>query len=137
MAGIPWYTIPGWWAPIGTFLAVLYAIIHTWIWPWWTRPKLEMSHTGAPPDCVKTGLTSQQADGHLAERYCFRLRVKNTGQRTAENIEVYAERLQRQGDDGGFKDVDHFPPHDLLWADIERSTQSISPGLSRHSRVHC
>jgi hypothetical protein len=135
MVGNPWYTIPDWWAAIGTISAVAYAIFHEWMLALWRRPKLEMSTAGAPPDCVKTTLTSQRTDEHLADRYHFRLRVKNTGQSTAENVEVYAERLERQGDNGGFKDVDGFPPMDLLWAHVGRSTQSISPGLSRHCEL--
>ncbi|MBI4876124.1 MAG: hypothetical protein HY822_15915 [Acidobacteria bacterium] len=132
MPGNPWYAIPDWWAVVGTLLTLIYAIFHEELWTWWRRPKIKISIQVKHPDCVKTTLPKQNSSEFYSECYRFRLRVQNFGETTAEAVEVYAERLQHQLDDGSLEDVERFPPMNLLWAHVRRSTQSISPGLCRH-----
>jgi hypothetical protein len=79
---------------------------------------------------VKTTLTDGTGKV-VAEAYYFRLLIKNSGKRRAEEVEVYAEKLERE-DGKHFRTVDEFPPMDLKWSHVGRPLQSISPGLQKH-----
>ncbi len=125
-----WWTKAEWWSAIGTVSAVVVALFGESIWAWFRRPKLDVSIRVSRPDCVKTNFTDQ-AGRVVAEAYYFRLSVKNRGKRRAEDVEVYAERLEAD-EDGDFKVVAEFPPMDLKWSHVGRPLQSIAPGLQKH-----
>jgi hypothetical protein len=100
-----------------------------------------------PPDCVQIPYVeySQQA-GQIARRqatsYYMRILVKNTGNVTARNVEVYAKALKQERN-SRWEPIEDFPPMNLVWSNsppephfTERTyLPFLSPGSSRHCDV--
>ena len=118
-----WWTKAEWWSAIGTVSAVVVALFAESVWAWLRRPKLDLSIQVARPDCMKTNFTDQTGQV-VADVYYFRLSIRNRGKRRAEDVEVYAERLE-VSEEGDLKVVAEFPPMDLKWSHIGRPLQSI------------
>ncbi len=125
-----WWAKPEWWSAIGTVSAVIVALFGETIWAWFRRPKLDLSISVQRPDCVRTKLTDN-AGRIVADCYYFRVLVSNRGKRRAEDVELYAERLQQE-ENGKFNTVVAFPPMDLRWSHVGKPLQGISPGLHKH-----
>lgn len=135
-----WQSVRGWLGvivPAGLgFIAVWQDRIRLWI----TRPKLEVFARTAQPDCdlthFNTEYPARDAAGHRtgvksARCYYFRLRVKNAGERLAEKVEVYVERVERRLVDGTFSILENFPPMNLRWAHVGGATRDLGPDMER------
>jgi hypothetical protein len=60
-----------------------------------------------------------------------RMLIKNDGATRAESVSVYARRLSRRdGDD--LTPLAWFIPMDLKWAEDEKASTAISPGVERN-----
>lgn len=92
-----------------------------------------MSISVRQPDCVRTTLTNQSGQVS-ADCYFFRALVVNRGKRRAVDVELYAEKLERQ-EGGKFTPVAQFPPMDFKWSHVGKPLQSISPGLKKHCDI--
>lgn len=100
------------------------------VWACIRRPKLDLSISVRQPDCVETTLTDESGQV-VADCYYFRVLVRNDGKRIAKDVELYAEKLERE-EDGKFTPVVQFPPMDFRSSHVGRPLQSISPGLKKH-----
>ncbi len=106
-------------------------------------PRLSVSITAAPPDCLKAPLGLQyvhpESDPNtgptLIGNYALRLRVSNDGETPAENIEVIADELQVRNATGQYVRVPTFIPVNLVWASMPGRLMyldRISPGTHKH-----
>jgi hypothetical protein len=100
----------------GTLLLAFVAIFPDTVRGWFYNPTLEVSIKTQPPDSIAVPIT--RADGTvIADSFYFRLWVKNIGNTTAENVEVYAsELLRRRADNITWEHVNEFPPMNLRWS---------------------
>jgi hypothetical protein len=71
-----------------------------------------------PPDCIKI-LTTTGANSN-AESYYFRLRIKNDGNREAQDVEVRALKLRITPNGGAGRDDPNFVPLNLTWANTDK-----------------
>ena len=60
-----------------------------------------------------------------ADVYYFRLRVDNTGNAAARDVQVYVARVERQRADKQYETVERFVPMNLMWAITRQSTLPI------------
>jgi hypothetical protein len=154
MGGNKIMTVTDWIVAIGTAVMAIVAIIAIFqdkIRSWLLRPKLQVFLQVASPDCTKTKFrysiqepimpstnTASSTAGILpasneTEAYFFRLRVANTGNQKAENVEVFAAKLTRRLADGTFKEVDSFLPMNLVWSYLNwLFFPAISPGIYKY-----
>lgn len=108
------------------------------------RPKLNLDILPYPPDCMRTTFrqtftiydpASGRAGFEKTEEipcYYFRLRVINTGNCEAREVEVFAKDLKWHNR-GEFERVDRFTPMNLLWSDVRQPFLPIlSPQIPRH-----
>jgi hypothetical protein len=70
-----------------------------------------------------------------AVAYYFRLRIENTGNQTAQSVEVFASKLSRQQADGKtYKQFDSFLPMNLRWS---HSGDMVFPAIAPGTYKHC
>jgi len=119
---------------IGTIALALVAAFQDIIRAWVMRPKLDASITMAPPDCHKTKMKSRGALGWVeADCYYFRIRVRNSGNRRAEQVEILAKELIKQQRDGSLTKLTWFLPMSLSWSHVQRPLlDGISPEMEKH-----
>lgn len=114
-----------------TVLLAIVAVFQDRIRAWVMQPRLDISVAGGPPDCHKTEM-APRVGGQVRPVYYLRFRVRNSGSRRAELVEVYAEELLRQQADGSFRRVDEFLPMNFLWSHIGQPILGgISPGMEK------
>jgi hypothetical protein len=108
------------WAGVGATLFLgLVALFQENFKRWWWRPKFDVSVENGPPDCVQIDIRGAYSAGQIirASSYYLRVKVRNTGNETARNVEIYATALTRQQQAGGqWERVKSFPPMNLVWA---------------------
>jgi len=98
------------------------------------RPDLELRIAPTSPDCVKIPTLSRQRI--TADAYYIRARVANTGNRRADNVEVYAAGLLRRQSDGSFTKEKDFLPMSMTWAHTEDIVlPAILPGAERYCGI--
>lgn len=70
----------------------------------------------------------------MANSIYLRLWVKNVGNATAKNVEVYAKELRRKRADGTWERVALFPPMNLKWANAGGLIYfpNIAPEMGKH-----
>lgn len=112
---------PEWLAAWATLLAVLVAVFNEQIRARVWRPRLTASIQTALPDCVAIPIYKPDTEEFVADGMFLRMRVKNHGNATAKNVEVFAAGLQVQRN-GSWDDVHRFPPGNLSWADQPHPT---------------
>lgn len=131
-----------WVEAIGTMLAVIVALaialFQDKMRAWIMRPKLDVSIDVSPPDCHKTKMgvsyvTPPRTEEYI-DAYRFRLKVTNSGNETAESVEVFAAQLSKQQADRTFKKVDSFLPMNLVWSHFQprQIFFAISPSTNKH-----
>jgi hypothetical protein len=127
-----WGTYADWAVATATLLLAIVAAFQDWLRARWNRPRLAVSARTKPPDCVAVPFTNQHGD-LVAQCYYLRLRIQNDSRNQANNVEVYAERLQRRHGHA-WVDVQFFPPMNLRWANAGGAIRLVSiPGrTSRH-----
>jgi len=134
------------WAVIGTFFAAVTALIIA-IWSEWFKtlffePKLEILYEHKWPDVLKSPLkqinlavsnSSTESNG-FGVCYFFRFRIKNKGNRTANNVEVIVRNIEQKNINGKFKRYDKFIPLNLAWSfeNGKKSFDRINPGMEKH-----
>lgn len=128
--------LAAWLEAIGTLLLAIVAVFQDRIRGLLSTPKLDAEVNLEPPDCHKTyfGSSSQEEGGVIAvPTYYFRIRVLNSGNRKAENVEVFAAELLRRQADGTFATVESFLPMNLTWSHIRKLFfPAISPDMYKH-----
>jgi len=96
------------------------------------RPILKVSILTKPPDCNAVPLTTPDGQ-HIADSFYFRLWIRNIGNATANNVEVYANELLRRRADDTLEKVAEFPPMNLSWSHIHKIYfPVIVPGMGKH-----
>ncbi len=110
---------PEWLAAIGTIAAVVIAlflaVFHERLRRWGWHPLLDIRFTSSPPDCHST-IVTDKARNLALPCYYFRIRVCNSGNTSAENVEVFIERIERRRADGTYENWEQFLPLNLLWS---------------------
>lgn len=141
--------IAQWLEAIGSIIAALVAlgtVLYFEIWkPRRDHPELDISISMAPPDCLKSPMSSQSISESTIERveeivvadsYLLRFRVTNNGNAKAESVEVFASNLSKQHADGSFKKVTSFLPMNLQWDNHpDIFMPMISPGMYKHCKL--
>jgi len=79
---------------------------------------------------VRTSIT--ESSTVVADCYYARIGVINTGKSAARNVEVFAGDLLKRRSDGTFVRISAFPSMNLKWSHIQRSKQTILPGMQKH-----
>lgn len=133
-----WGTVAQWAAAAATSAAVLVALFKDAVLRRWYRPKLHVSIKNRPPDCHKTTIHfTYEAKSVSAGRYYFRLWVSNEGSELAENVQVFAAKLEKQGPGGIFNEIANFLPMNLRWSETggrdnpEVFADGISPKMGK------
>jgi hypothetical protein len=68
--------------------------------------------------------------------YYLRIWIENVGNQRAEQVQVFASKLNRKQPDGTFAEVSSFLPMNLRWAHIDRPyLESLSPRMGQHCNV--
>jgi len=94
------------------------------------RPKLGLEVNPEPPDFHHTLVSHPSAPGAPADAYYFNLRVLNTGNSRAEQVEVFVADVLLQQEDGSFRRLTSFLPKNLLWSWTEKPfLDALSPGM--------
>jgi hypothetical protein len=110
------------------------------------HPTLVVSAITKLPDCVKIPYVEQRWEiiGSAMQvvrtettSYYLRVRVKNSGNETARNVEVYAKELNQEFKDGRRERVDDFPPMNLIWSNSSPANRITLPFLPPESSRHC
>jgi hypothetical protein len=99
-----------------------------------TKPKLDIKVDTTSPDCVKTPLKYKKGVKQFdSEGYYIRIRILNTGNYQANNVEVFMSELQKKQADGSYKKLDTFLPMNLTWTNINNIYfPAISPEMYKH-----
>lgn len=134
--GLAYGVVTDWLTAIGTLAAVVAALVlaifHEHLRQWLWRPKLEILLENRPPDCHLTVMTNL-ATREQADCYYFRIRVRNSGKASAENVQVFIEEVREQRADGTFESWTEFLPLNLLWAHYRNiDFPSIPPSVYKH-----
>lgn len=124
--------VADWVVATGTLVLAAVAVFQETIRGWFYRPAFQASVKTEPPDCVAVPFT--RSDGtFLANGVYLRLLIKNVGNATAKNVEVYAKELCRERADGTWERVAAFPPMNLRWANVGMMYfPSIAPEMGKH-----
>jgi hypothetical protein len=109
---------------IGTIILAFVAVFQEWLRRLVIRPVLKLDARVARPDCHKTKLSV----GY--DVYYFRLRVENTGNDAAHDVQLYLASVERQRRDKKYDPVERFEPMNLLWAVVRKPTlPTLLPGM--------
>ena len=117
------------------------------------RPKLDMTASTRPPDCFLDKVYTEDGRGHhdnpnreplrdWAGCCWLRALVRNTGNVSAESVEIYITELRRC-DNGSYVPARSFAPRRLIWANTlstsnprgEAVLPSIHPEISRYCDI--
>jgi hypothetical protein len=154
--GAGWYPDlePGSWAQwVGgfvTFLAVLVALFGEWIRGRIFGPKLDVTVSIEPPDCVRveTSYTYEfhrdsvvsEEEGSVDSVY-VRMKGQNTGRSVARDVQVFAESVMMLVPGEGWQPVRIFPSMNLPWSDLppdaDPKLRMFFPGLGPTMSKHC
>jgi len=117
---------------LGTLVLAAMAVLQQTILGWLYHPRFHVSSKTEPPDCVAVPFTDRDGT-FVADSVYLRLWVKNIGNATAENVEVYAKELRLQRADGERERVGAFPPMNLKWAHFGTTyCPNIVPDMGKH-----
>ena len=123
--------------PIGTWILAAVAVTSATIAAFQSRlsrllvrPKLGLEVNPEPPDFHHTLVSHPSVQGAPADAYYFNLRVLNTGNSRAEQVEVFVADVLMQEVDGSFRRLTSFLPKNLLWSWTEKPfLDALSPGM--------
>jgi len=128
--------LAAWLVAIGTLLLAVIAIFQDVVRAWILRPKLAVSASTQPP-CSHANVTaiknktSLEPD-HVSGVY-MRVKVENRGNSTARGVEVFAERLAKEQQDGSYRNVTAFDPMNLVWSHIGSPImEAIPPRMHKY-----
>jgi hypothetical protein len=124
-----------WATAFATFILAIVAIFQDKIRARIKRPELNAEINCSPPDCHKTKykiMISDNRSYRSADSYFFRMRIINNGNEKAENVEVYAYKLERKSNDK-YKELKWFLPLNLGWTHYGTPfIEAISPKMEKH-----
>jgi len=116
---------------IGTLVLAAVAVFQESIRSCFYHPTLQISIGTRAPDCFAVPIRTP--GGTFANSVYLRLWIENTGNATAENAEVYAERLRVRRVDNEWELVGTFPPMNLKWAYFGNMYfPRIAPRMGKH-----
>ena|GEM_PF-429350 len=139
-------------ATIATLMAVGAALFKEKIIGWLYPPKLIVSAKMSPPDIDKipdvrmfmSGGISITAPSPISmssiDTYFLRLWVQNVGRSKAENVQVFAAKLERKIAGDSFEPVDSFLPMNLRWAfgsETPTHAETFAEAILPEMGVHC
>lgn len=94
------------------------------------RPRLGLEVRAEPPDFHHTLVSHPTGGSEPADAYYFNLRVRNTGNSRAEQVEVFVADVLVQQEEGTFARLQSFLPKNLLWSwTLEPFLPALSPGM--------
>jgi hypothetical protein len=94
------------------------------------RPRLNLEIRPEPPDFHHTLVSHPSGTGAPADAYYFNLRVRNTGNSRAEQVEVFVADVLMKQADGSFRRLTSFLPKSLLWSwTLKPFLDALSPGM--------
>lgn len=123
--------------PIGTWVLAIVAITSATIAAFQSRiarllvrPKLGLEVHAEPPDFHHTLVSHPTSPDVTADAYYFNLRIRNTGNSRAEQVEVFVADVLAQQPDGTYTRVASFLPKNLLWSwTLTPFLEALSPGM--------
>ena len=118
---------------VAAIVALFIAIFHEQLSRLFWHPTLEIRFENQPPDSNLMPVTNIRS-GAQADCYYFRIRVYNTGNTRAENVEVFIEEVRRRGADSTFERWRNFIPLNLLWSHYQ---QPYFPAIPQGTYKHC
>jgi hypothetical protein len=127
-----------WVTGIGTLVLAAVAVGQETIRGWFYRPTLSVSIKTEPPDCMAVPERFLKPPAAIVEVTAVYLRilVRNGGNATALNTEVYVDEIYRKRTDGLWESIAGFPPMNLTWSDVGGMYFArIAPGMSKHCDV--
>lgn len=96
-------------------------------------PRLLVGTTGKPPDCHMLKAKQESPKGIESVDCCYlRIRVRNAGHVTAQQVEVYVAEIQQRQPNRSYKTLQDHPSNKLVWSysDPRISTlSSLHPGI--------
>jgi len=123
-----------------TLLAILVALFKDKFWAWAQRPRLSVRIKMQPPDCLSIPLMGQDPVTNQVlsiDAYYFRLWVENSGGQ-ANNVQVFANRLERDSGEGVYEEVPAFLPMSLKWSNMPDPPPPIYASALHHKMGrHC
>jgi len=133
------------WAALGTFFAAITALIIA-VWgdslkSIFFKPNLELKYIHEWPDALKIPFSErfsaipekESDDKNFNQSYFFRFRIKNEGNRPANNVEVLIKNID-QKTDGVFQPYKKFIPLNLGWSfeNGKKNIDQLNPGIEKH-----
>ncbi len=134
------------WAVLGTFFAAITALIIA-VWgdslrSIFFKPKLELKYIHEWPDALKIPFSEKYSaipkkkldDNSFSQSYFFRFRIKNEGNRPANNVEVIIKNIDQKTKDGIFQPYKKFIPLNLGWSfeNGKKNIDRLNPGIEKH-----
>lgn len=135
------------WLVIATFSAAIVALFVAMFGEWLKsllfKPKLQLLYEHNWPDAIKTPINWKRVNPPAEENtiqgtgvcYYFRFRVKNNGNRPANNVEVYVNKIEKQNVDKSFKSYKSFIPLNLGWSNSQ--SKIYMPSIYAKLEKHC
>lgn len=135
------------WLVIATFSAAIVALFLAMFGEWLKslvfKPKLQVLYDHNWPDAIKIPINWKRINPPAEEStiqgtsfcYYFRFRVKNKGNRPANNIEVFVNKIEKQNVDKSFKSYKSFIPLNLGWSNSD--SQIYMPAIYAKLEKHC
>jgi len=122
---------------VGTIALAVLAVFGETVRSWFRKPKLVLSVVCEPPDCVSIPSERQiRYDRRRADTIYLRVLVKNNGNESATNVEVYAEKLSRLRADQNWDLLTQFPPMNLVWSNFgQMYFPRIAPDMGKHCDI--
>ena len=123
--------------PLGTWILAAVAVASATIAAFQSRlsrllvrPRLRLEVNPEPPDFHHSLLAHPVSPGTAADAYYFNLRVRNTGNSRAEQVEVFVADILERQTDGSFRRLTSFLPKNLLWSwTLKPFLEALSPGM--------
>lgn len=125
-----------WVSGVGTVLAVIVALSREWWVKWFHKPSLTATCHRESPWTTKVRFFVNNSSGPWAgESYFIRAQVENTGNVSAENVQVYVSKLAKFGPGGKAEEIQTFLPMNLRWAHSPQGSRGafldrLSPGMA-------
>ncbi len=122
---------------IATILLAAVAAFQKIIEGWMFKPNLKVMSRACEPYCHKNLLTiTDQQTGAVIDTvdgYYLRIAVTNSGRGRADQVEVFAEKLEKKQADGSYCERTEFDPMNLRWSHWERPIiDGISPRMPKY-----
>jgi len=116
----------------GTILLAIIAVFQDKLRQWVMKPKLDISVEKKPPDCIMTLGYSSLIEEEFYILY-IRVRVTNTGNAPAKNVEVFIKELKKLDKTSDYIYDNSFLPMNLEWSYTKRVyCPLISPKMYKH-----